>query len=143
MPMKPVTNTFVVVAPDSRARKGLVPPVKPDKLTVAAVQYELLSKKPYSLTLEDLILETHVRRLGLSKSEAESRLPEIKAELFSKSHPCMRASPLPKTYGWGVHHDEQGRIALHGVESAEYQMFASGAMTEVNVVQAMRSKRDR
>ena len=52
----------------------------------------------------------------------------------------MRASPLPKKYGWGVHHDRAGRIALYGVESEEYRRFASGA-GGVKVVMALRSKR--
>src|SRR5262249_52523720 len=110
---------------------------------VAVIQYELLSAKPYSLTLEDLIFETHVRRLGLSKAEAKARRAAIRAELFSKAHPCMRASPLTKRYGWGVHHDAAGRMALYGVESGEYRRCGEGRVVGVAVVAAMRSKRVR
>ena len=107
------------------------------------VQYDLLTARPYAITLEELILETHVRRAGLSEAEAKARADEIRAVLFSRPHPCMRASPLPKTYGWGVHHDGEGRMALYGVESEEYRRFASGAVGGVEVVLALRSKRDR
>lgn len=139
--MKPITNTFVLIAPDSTATAGTAPPAKGDKPTVAALQYELLSAQPYTLTLKDLIFELHVRRLGLSPEEAKTRGKEIRKELFAKSHACMRASPLTKQYGWGVHHDDQGRMALYGVESAEYQRFASGAVKDIAVVMSMRRER--
>jgi len=105
------------------------------------LQYEFLTDQPYVLTLEDLMFAVHVRREGLSKTEAKSRTAEIRTKLFGKSYPCMRASLLAKKYGWGVHHDAMGRIALYGVESEEYRRFARGAVKEVAVVVAMRSKR--
>jgi hypothetical protein len=138
--MKPITDTFVLVSPDCPVKAAVVPQAKTAGPTVAVIQYELLTAKPYSLTLEDLIFATHVRRSGLTKTEAKARAAEIRAELFSRPHPCMRASPLPKKFGWGVHHDGKGRIALYGVESEEYRRFAGGA-DGVEVVVAMRSKR--
>ena len=52
----------------------------------------------------------------------------------------MRASALPKKYGWGVHFDEQGRMALYGMETDAYREFA--AMTDtLKVLPAMRSSR--
>ena len=71
----------------------------------------------------------------------EPALAEIRAELFAKPQACMRASSLPKRYGWGVHYDEQGRLALYGVESAEYGRFAAGEAAGVKVVAAMRNRR--
>ena len=139
--MEPITDTFVLVAPDCPGIAGMVPVAKGANPTVAVIQYELLTARPYSLTLEDLIFQTHVRRAGLTKSEAKARTSEIRAALFAKPHPCMRASPLPKKYGWGVHHDASGRIALYGVESEEYRRFASGTVAGVEVVTALRSKR--
>lgn len=139
--MKPITDTFVLVAPDCPATRAVVPTPRGSRPTVAVIQHELLTARPYTLTLEDLILATHVLRAGLSESESASRADAIRAELFSKPHPCMRASPLPKTYGWGVHHDAAGRMALHAVESAEYRRFASGAVSGVDLVAALRSKR--
>lgn len=58
----------------------------------------------------------------------------------------MRSSELAKRYGWGAHGDDAGRIALVGVETAEYAGFASGRnpRTEgkpVKVTKAMRSSR--
>ncbi|HEV3438991.1 MAG TPA: DUF6157 family protein [Gemmata sp.] len=139
--MQLITNTFVLVASDCPALSGTMPVPRGETPTVPVLQYELLTAQPYKLTLEDLMFEVHVRREGLSKAEAKSQASEIQAKLFSKSYPCMRASPLPKKFGWGVHHDASGRIALYGVESAEYQRFARGEVKGVEVVMAMRSKR--
>jgi hypothetical protein len=139
--MELITNTFVLVAPDCPVSSGTAPAPRGATPTVAALQHEMLSAQPYTLTLEDLMFAVHTRREGLSKAEAKSRASEIQAKLFGKPYPCMRASPLPKKYGWGVHHDASGRIALYGIESAEYKRFAGGAVRGVEVVAAMRSKR--
>ncbi len=138
--MKLITNTFVTVAPDCPVSSGTVPVSRGTAPTVAVLQHELLTAKPYALTLEDLMFAVYVRREGLSKSEAKSRASEIRAVLFGKSYPCMRASPLPKKYGWGVHYDGSGRIALFGVETPEYRQFAGGD-GGAEVVAAMRGKR--
>ncbi len=132
--MLTITDTFVLVAADCPATVAEVPAARGGSPTVAVVQYELLATAPYSLTLEDLIFETHLRRTG------EPRTAAGRAALFAKSHPCMRASPLPKRYGWGVHHDAAGRIALFAVESKEYRELAGGAGGAA-VVPAMRNKR--
>ncbi|MDG3007259.1 DUF6157 family protein [Paludisphaera mucosa] len=139
--MKPIHKTFVLVAADCPASRGRAPLAKGAGPTVALLQYELLTSRPYTLTLEDLILAVHVRRAGIPEAEAAKREAAIRAELFAKPHPCMRASPLPKSYGWGVHHDEDGRIAIVGVETEEYARFARGEFAGVEVVPAMRNKR--
>ena len=54
-------------------------------------------------------------------------------------HACMRASPLPKSYGWGVYHDDLSRIALVAVESAEYAKLSR--RKDVTMIKAMRNKR--
>lgn len=135
-----IKNTFVLIAPDSPVSEGTVPPPRGDSPTIAVLQHELLTAKPYSRTLEDLMFAVHVRREGLSKADAKSQAETIRAKLFAKSYPCMRASPLPKKFGWGVHHDAKGRIAIYGAESEEYRRFAKG-VDGVAVFNAMRSKR--
>jgi hypothetical protein len=37
----------------------------------------------------------------------------------------LSASSLVKRYGWGVHIDANGKIALYALGSGEYEMFAS------------------
>lgn len=51
----------------------------------------------------------------------------------------MRCSPLTKTYGFGVHNNAEGKIALIPVESQEYQNFLKDESVEK--VKAMRSKK--
>jgi hypothetical protein len=139
--MKPIIDTFVLIASDCPVSVGTTPRSRGAGPTVAAIQHELLTTAPYTLTLEDLIFATHVRRAGLSTKEAKAREAEIRRALFAKPHPCMRASPLPKTHGWGVHHDSEGRIAIYGAETDAYRRFAGGRVEGIAVVAAMRSKR--
>jgi Family of unknown function (DUF6157) len=110
--MLEIINTFIQVAPDSTATKAVIPEARDDKKTIQVIQYELLSAKPYSLTLQDLIFEVFVKRNQISSTDLELHKTTIWTELFAKDHPCMRASMLPKKYGWGVHYDVAGKIGL-------------------------------
>jgi Family of unknown function (DUF6157) len=139
--MLEIINTFVQIAPDSTATKALIPEARDDKKTIQVIQYELLSAQPYSLTLHDLIFEVFIRRNHISSTDLELHKTTIWTELFSKNHPCMRASMLPKKYGWGVHYDAAGKIALHRVESASYQQLSAFGEGVQKVEFAMRSKR--
>jgi hypothetical protein len=113
-----IRNSFVRLAPDSPVERSVVPTLYADRPTIQLIQYQLLTRSPYKYTLEELIFQTHVRKAGLSTAEAKAQRPKIWAELFAKSHACMRASALPKKYGWGVHYDEKGRNARYSGDSA-------------------------
>jgi len=65
------------------------------------------------MTSDDLLHAAHRARGGDKSRE----------DFFAKPQACLRASPLVKQYGWGVHHDGEGRIALLGMESAEYRQL--------------------
>jgi hypothetical protein len=107
--------------------KAEVPPVKKPK-TVAQMEYELLVKHPYQLTSDDIIYAVNGKRKGINRKK-----------FFSKGQPCMRSSPLPKRYGWGVHSDALGKVAIFPMESAEYKRLTSDQ--SLKHLQAMRSKR--
>jgi hypothetical protein len=140
--MMKITDTFVLVAPDCPGRTSVVPAVKEGaKPPVHAIQYELLADHPYRYTLEELIYEVHTRHKGIPPEELANSGTRIWDELFQKNHPCMRASMLPKKYGWGVHYDHDGKLALYGMESEEYRRFAQTAEGPLQLVYAMRSKR--
>ena len=51
----------------------------------------------------------------------------------------MPASPLGKRYGWGTHHDAEGRVALVALGSSDYERLASDSTLTHR--QAMRSRR--
>jgi hypothetical protein len=139
--MELITDTFVLVATDCPVTKAVVPAPRGDKPTIAVIEHELLTTKPYTLTLEDLLFEVYVRRQELTRAEVKARGKALRAELFAKSHACMRASPLPKKYGWGVHYDQCGKLALCAMESDDYQRFATGRVEGIEIVPAMRTKR--
>lgn len=134
------TNTFIRISADCPVEASVVPEPRAGQKTVPLLQYELLASAPYRYTGDDVIYEVHVRHKQIADDELAARGGEIRAELFSKPHPCLRASMLPKKYGWGVHYDEQGRIALYGAESPEYQRFLQPD-SGVTVLNAMRNKK--
>ena len=126
-------NTFIAGAEDSPATSGEVPPVKGDTKTVANIAFEMVSKNPYQFTSDDVLFHVYAERKDLTESELE----EARKVFFSKGQPCMRASPLTKRYGWGIHNDEKGRIAMYAVGTEEYEKLSEDK--NIKVVKAMRS----
>lgn len=128
-------NTFILIADDCPARAGEMPPLKEDKRTVANIQFDILNKSPYAYTSDDILFQVFADKNDLTKSE----LKKGREEFFSKGQPCFRASPLTKRYGWGVHSNEYGKIAIYGCETAEYKKFSGDK--NLSIVKAMKSAR--
>jgi len=128
-------NTFIEVAEDCPAVMGEIPKTKSDTKTVAAIQFEIISKNPYKFTSDDVLFQVFVDRNDLTKSEYITE----REQLFSKGQACLRASPLTKRYGWGIHNDENGKIALYAMETTEYQNFLGDK--NLKIVKAMRTSR--
>lgn len=128
-------NVFIQVADDCPVDEAEVPPAGGQRPTVAALEYQLISDHPYELTSDDVLFEVYAIRHDI---RAEARQAEREA-FFAKDQPCLRSSPLPKRYGWGVHHDAEGRVALVALGSDEYEDFAGD--TSLTQLKAMRSKR--
>lgn len=126
-------NTFIAVADDCPAVAGEVPPTKGDKPSVANMQFDMVSKHPYRFTSDDVLFQVYATRNELTESE----LGKAQESFFSKGQPCFRASPLTKRYGWGVHCDKEGKMAIYGRETDEYERFVND--TSVKVVKAMKS----
>ena len=128
-------NTLIEVAEDCRAAAGEIPPEKGGKKTVANLQYEMLQEHPYQYTSDDVLFAVFATRKEIPQEEWD----EQRTRFFAKGQPCFRASPLPKTYGWGIHSNAEGKIAMFGAETAEYQKLV--ADEAVAKTKAMRSKR--
>ena len=128
-------DTFIQVAEDCLAEEGIVPPERGETKSIANLQFELLRNNPYRYTSDDLLFLVHAQRNDLVKSE----MKQEREKFFSKGQACMRASPLTKTYGWGIHNDENGKIAIFGKDSEAYKKFLT--KKGLKVVAAMRSKR--
>lgn len=125
-------NVFVAVAPDCPADVGIA---LDRPASIAGIEYMLLTANPYRLTGEDLILAVHVRHKAVSDADMET----FKLAFFSRPHPCLRTSMLPKRYGWGAHYDANGHIALYGVETDGYRRLTS--QSDIKVIPAMRNRR--
>ncbi|MFC4099366.1 DUF6157 family protein [Paenibacillus xanthanilyticus] len=128
-------GTFIEVAEDCPVAAAEIPKAKGDAKTVPVMQYELIANHPYRYTQEDVLFEVFAVRGEVPESER----PASREKFFSKGQPCLRASSLGKRYGWGIHHDAEGKMALYAVESPEYQAFLRDET--VKKVKAMRSKR--
>ncbi|MDF2454974.1 MAG: hypothetical protein K0R51_967 [Cytophagaceae bacterium] len=126
-------NTFITIAEDSPTSTGEIPPLKADKKTAANIQFEMISKHPYKYTSDDVLFQVFAEKNDLTKSEYK----EAREQFFSKGQPCFRASPLTKRYGWGIHNDKNGKIALYSAGSAEYKKLSKD--TTLKVVKAMKS----
>lgn len=127
-------DTFIEVSEDSKASCGTKPPTK-EKITVAETQYELIVKNPYKYTSDDILFQVFADKNDLTKTEYKL----AREQFFSKGQPCLRTSPLTKTYGFGIHCDSNGKVAIYGMETPEYEKFI--ADKKMKKVKAMRSKR--
>jgi Family of unknown function (DUF6157) len=125
-------NTFIAVSHDCPVTRGEEPGTPG---SIAAIQYELLREKPYRFTSDDLLFAVHARRTAIP----EHARTLARDTFFAKPLACLRASPLVKQYGWGLHHDEHGRVAAYGVETDRYRLLA--ASPDLKVVPGMRSRR--
>lgn len=128
-------NTFITASEDSTVISAVVPIPKNEKPTIASIEYDLIYHNPYKYTQEDIQFQTY-----LIKNPAKPyTLEELQKQFSAKSKACFRASPLVKKYGWGIHYDEEGKIAIYDMNSEPYKQFLqSGDMT---ILKGMRSKR--
>ena len=132
-------NTFIRVAEDCPARAGEEPPLRAGNPTVARLQFEMIGQAPYKFTSDDVVFATSAvgRQLGAKASKQERN--RARGEFFAKGQACLRASGLGKRFGWGIHADSQGRVALYAVDSKRYQALARDP--KVAQTRAMRTKR--
>src|SRR6266498_63121 len=127
-------NAFIEVAEDCPATGGETPPQRAEK-TAANVHYDMLAGNPYRYTSDDVILEAHRQTNRIS----QDALAAERESFFSKGQACLRSSPLAKRYGWGIHHDSKGKVAIYPLGSEEYTMYAKDPA--LKQLRAMRSRR--
>ncbi|MCG2598309.1 DUF6157 family protein [Achromobacter insuavis] len=126
------TEAFITASPDSTATVGTTPTKAG---SIAQIQHDLLTRQPYHYTSDDLLFEVHAIRHGIA---AKDRKPAREA-FFAKSQACLRASPLVKQFGWGLHHDAESKVAAYGVDTQAYRDLSARA--DLKIVPGMRSKR--
>lgn len=118
-------NTFIEVAEDTKVDCGTIPPSK-EKKTIAEMQYALIAKNPHRYTSDDILFQVYADKNDLTKAEYE----QARAQFYSKGQACLRASPLTKNYGFGIYNNTEGKVALYGMETDEYQKFLADKKTE-------------
>lgn len=118
------TREFILVAPDCSVDKGTVPQGKRAGKPIVVHQYEVLSQHPYKYTERELSDEVHIVRRG----KQEGDLQRDKYDL--------RRSRLAKEFGWGLHYNEDRKLALIGCETPEYEREASKAQSRGTAVTA-------
>jgi len=135
-------DSFIAVAEDCPVGAAVVPQAKPDKKkSVAVIQYELLAGTPYIYTQEDVPFQTHAQHKDIPATELEARGDAPREEFFARPQACLRTSPLARAYGWGLHVDHEGKVALCPMESSAYRTFADGEQGGPTVLKAFRSGR--
>ncbi len=132
-------NTFILVADDTAASHGAEPPIREPNPSIPARQFAMIHAHPYRYTSGDVIFDVYADRAGIPLSRREA----ARDDYFSTGRPCLRASGLGKKYGWGIHCDEKGRLALYAVESPEYSALVQQGERDGTpaLVKAMRSSR--
>lgn len=103
-------------------------PSEKEPKTAAQIQYEMLINAPYPFTSDDVVYESDGKRKGVSRKE-----------FFSKGQPCLRSFALGKRYGWGIHSDDNGKVAIYAFDSDDYKRLA--ADETVKHIKAMRSSK--
>ncbi|WP_269237697.1 DUF6157 family protein [Flavobacterium flavigenum] len=128
-------NTFIEAAEDCPVKNGEIPPLKGKNKTIANIEFEMISKNPYKYSSDDVLFQVFAEKNDLTKSDYKN----AREAFFSKGQACLRASPLTKRYGWGIHNDENGKIALYAMETPQYEKYLNDK--NIKVVKAMRSSR--
>ena len=127
-------NTFIEVAEDCPAKNGKTPPIKEDK-SIAGIQFEMITQSPYNYTSDEILFYCYATKKDVKGNELEAE----KEIFFSKGQPCLRSSPLTKRYGWGLHCNEEGKIALYSKGTSDYDKYRNDK--SLKIVKAMRSKK--
>ena len=112
-----LVNALITVA-ESSAKTSIIPTSKSKKETVKEVVYRVLNENPYKYKQNDLFYEVHINQMKKDKT--------LKLEKYK-----LQRSELCSLLGWGIHGDEEGRLALVPIESSEYKsLLANPSITK-------------
>ncbi len=128
-------NTFIAVADDCPVTTAEIPVARNNEPTIASMQFNLIYNHPYQFTSDEVIFECFARKNKIPNPQKEAEWNQF----FSKGQSCMRSSPLTKRYGWGVHSNADGKIAIYAVESEEYKILKETG--DLKQFKAMRQKK--
>lgn len=128
------TDTFILVSDDCPTATAMDPSRGRDTRSRAEIEYDLLRTQPYHFDHRSLTHRVHVdHKMQFGDT------PLGFDDFHAKGQPCLRASALVKRYGWGAHHDAQGRIALYPVDGPDYARLI--ASPDIKTLKGMRNRR--
>ncbi|MHA6482411.1 DUF6157 family protein [Paenibacillus sp. strain BS8-2] len=134
-------DTFITVAADCPSEIGTRPPDKKNGKTMPGIEFDLVVNNPYGYTQEELLYAVYIQHKNIPEKELAERGTLIREAFFMKPKPCLRASMLPKKYGWGIHFNAEGKLAIVPMESPEYSRFVEGYSGNLRLLAAMRNKK--
>lgn len=103
---------LIEVAADSSATRSEEPHDGGTAKTIARISYEVLTESPYKFSEREFYHEVHVVR---------RKRPDLRIKNYN-----IKRSPLVKNYGWGIHRNSDGKLALIARESNRYEdLFAN------------------
>lgn len=103
---KKSVEELILVAEDTQAIKAQEPPNSRIPKTIVRIAYEVLSEEDYKYSEAEYHYEVHVKR-----REKE----DLKIHNYN-----IKRSPLLQKYGWGIHRNTEGKLALVAMESERY-----------------------
>ena len=129
-------NTLIKVADDCPVEKAEIPKPGNNGKTAAIIQFEIIKNNPYKYNSDEIIFSVYADKynIGVDRIQVEWE------SFFSKGQACLRCSPLAKRYGWGIHHNKDGKVAIFPVDSPEYKKLLENE--KVSKTKAMRSRRN-
>lgn len=120
----PLTEELIQIADDSPVESSREPHDTDTNKTVARVYYETLMENPYKYNEHELRYEVFVVRRNR---------PDLKIDRYS-----IRRIDLVKKYGWGIHRNSDGKLALVACDSERYKQLL--ADSSVKKSKASRSR---
>lgn len=105
---------LVEIAEDCPVEQAVEPPNK-EKKTIPRIEYETLIENPYAFTEREFFHEVNAVRRNKAGLKLESYL--------------IQRSLLPRSYGWGIHINGQGKLALVAMESSRYKELQEAVST--------------
>ncbi len=101
-----IQEELIEVAEDYQGKYAQEPPDGPHK-TIPRYEYELLIADPYKYTERELFEQVHV---------VQRNRPHLKIDSYN-----IKRSPLVQSFGWGIHRNPEGKLALVALESNRYK----------------------
>jgi hypothetical protein len=109
---------LIQVAEDCPVSQGTIPATKREVETIAMIQYDELTKYPYQYNEQEFHEQVNLVRRGKKSGEVNLGRYDI------------RRNALSKKYGWGIHINEEGKLALVGCETYKYKQLEQDILVD-------------